>query len=294
MAKPKLDIKKLLLERGERLGLSVAGIITLLLILFALLMPGKGVFSGSPEEKAKGLTGPAAYITHRLSDPTNLPGDSDKPDKDSEKKLIAFEMKVVNGDDYRMLTMIPGGIGGDLGRRVPKVLNIDEAVIKLARMQIQTYIIENNRIYVLKGEKGSAREGQGKNLGMMMGGGPKGSGPKGPGGRGFGLRGRPGAGGDDEKKPTKQLISIKIEDVEKHNDVTLAEQLRPLRMAIIAASFPYKAQVEEFRAKLALRGSNEVLAENGVSKIGGRIRPSFYFSGVDVERRELDGDGNPV
>ena len=33
MAKPKLDFKKLLLERGERIGLSVAGIITLLLLL---------------------------------------------------------------------------------------------------------------------------------------------------------------------------------------------------------------------------------------------------------------------
>jgi hypothetical protein len=68
-----------------------------------------------------------------------------------------------------------------------------------------------------------------------------------------------------------------------------AEQVLPLRMAIIAASFPYKAQVEEFRAKLRLRSDKEVLEERGADGL-----PTFRFLGVRVERRTLGAGGKPL
>ena len=173
MAKPKLDFKKLLLERGERIGLSVAGIITLLLLLVSLLWPGKGLFSGSPDEKAKGLIEPAAFITQRLSDPNNQPGDADKPDKNSKDKLIAYNMETVDAEKFRMASLIPAGGAGSAGRRVPRALGIDEAVVKLARMQIQTYMLDDNgNIYVLVGKENSVKPGQNKGLSGMFG--PKG------------------------------------------------------------------------------------------------------------------------
>jgi hypothetical protein len=68
-----------------------------------------------------------------------------------------------------------------------------------------------------------------------------------------------------------------------------AERVLPVRMAIIAASFPYRAQVEEFRTKLALRSDAEVLDERGADGL-----PTFRFLGVRVERRELGRDGKPL
>ena len=127
----------------------------LLLLLVSLLWPGKGLFSGSPEEKAKSLIDPANAINRKLGDPNNVPGDYYKPAKDSDTKLAALDMKAVSGDDFRMLPMtLPGGFG-EMGRRIPCVFTIDEAAIKLARMQIQTYILNNNKIYSRRRGKGS-------------------------------------------------------------------------------------------------------------------------------------------
>ena len=302
MAKPKLDFKKLLLERGERIGLSVAGIITLLLLLVSLLWPGKGLFSGSPDEKAKGLNEPAAFITQRLSDPNNQPGDGDKPDKNSNEKLIAYNMETVDPEKYRMKSLGGSIDAGSAGRRVPRTLGIDEAVVKLARMQIQTYMMDNNgKIYVLQGKENSVKAGQGKGMMGMTGpkgktGGSMGGGPKGPGGPrgGAGLPPSMSGGGSGEEKRSKSVRAISLTDLATSTNSTPAERIHPMRMAIVAASFPYKAQIEEFRSKLALRSANEVLTENSVEKIKGHILPSFHFTGVEVERRELDGDGNPI
>src|SRR5438034_431824 len=55
MAKPNIDFKKLLLEKGEKIGLGVAVGFMLLLIIFGLFMPDKGFFSGSPSVNASKL-----------------------------------------------------------------------------------------------------------------------------------------------------------------------------------------------------------------------------------------------
>src|SRR5205823_3622127 len=59
-----------------------------------------------------------------------------------------------------------------------------------------------------------------------------------------------------------------------------AEQVLPLRAVIIAASFPFKAQIEEHRARSRLASVEEVLSEQGP---GGA--PTFRFLGVRVQRR---------
>src|SRR5947199_349441 len=54
MAK-KLDLKKVFLQRGEMIGLSVAGVVGAALLVTSLFLPGRGLFSVlAPEEGSSG------------------------------------------------------------------------------------------------------------------------------------------------------------------------------------------------------------------------------------------------
>lgn len=85
---------------------------------------------------------------------------------------------------------------------------------------------------------------------------------------------------------------VPLENVAQQQGVRLARQPRPIRMALIAGSFPYKQQIEEFRAKLGLRSSAVVLQERVVE--GGKNLPAFRFLGVNLQRRTLDTSGKPI
>ncbi|MBI1914028.1 MAG: protein kinase [Planctomycetes bacterium] len=65
----------------------------------------------------------------------------------------------------------------------------------------------------------------------------------------------------------------------------------PTRMAVVAASFPFKRQVEEFRRKLHLPDHNAVFSEQ-VRGEEGKSWPSFQFDGLEVERMTLREDGS--
>jgi hypothetical protein len=65
----------------------------------------------------------------------------------------------------------------------------------------------------------------------------------------------------------------------------------PARMAVVAASFPYKQQVDEFRRKLHLLDHNAVFSEQ-VRGEDGKVWPSFQFDGLEVERLTLREDGS--
>jgi hypothetical protein len=138
-------------------------------------------------------------------------------------------------------------------RRRPAILNVEEARIALARVQVRSYYLSYDEqglpthVYVLEDK---VVEGAGK-----------------------------------VPRPVR-IDRVKDEDV-------LARQVRPVRMAILAAAFPYKAQVREFRDKVGLRSDDEVLGEAAQGR-DGKPRPAFRFLGVIVERRELGADGEPA
>src|SRR5439155_5272773 len=93
------------------------------------------------------------------------------------------------------------------------------------------------------------------------------------------------------KVPKRKPID-KVKD-----DESLATQVLPVRMAVVAGAFPYKAQVNEFRTRLGLHSDGEVLTEAAHDKDrdkNGNLQFAFRFLGVVVERRELDPDGTPV
>jgi hypothetical protein len=106
-----------------------------------------------------------------------------------------------------------------------------------------------------------------------------------------GIPGKGGPGKDSERKSFKARI-VPLDRLDEVPGVELAVQPRPLRMAIIEASFPYKAQLMEFQRKLHLRSINAVLDETVKTRDDKEI-DAFRFEGVLVQRRELDRAGNP-
>jgi hypothetical protein len=127
--------------------------------------------------------------------------------------------------------------------------------------------------------------------GFRGGGGPPGgSGGFGKGG-GFGMGGFAGGfGGDNwgssqsagERFDVKYIEGANDEEIDKQlNGRRLAITIKPARMAVLQASFPYRAELEKFRIALRYKDINELFQH--------QEEPVFY--GVDVQRREYRPSG---
>ncbi len=317
MAK-KVDFKQFLLQHGERIGLGVAGALTLLLLVTSLFLSGRGFFSGSPTEKAGVIEVSTKSVVDQLNNPNNLPTDKDKPPKDADASRFGLNLQYVDGSKFVVSTFIPPDPTGTAGRRMPGVLAIEEGLAKANIVNMRTYIIDGSdpNLFIIlldggEGDKGGGRPGQGGYFGGSgagSGGGGRPPGMGGPGGAGGvggmggmggrggrGGLGRPGdAGSSEGSKKEKKPYPVPLNKLKDNEDKALAEQVRPRHVAIIAGSFPYKKQIEEFRNKLGASLA-EVLAENsaplGKDKI---VLPNFRFVGVNAERREVDGNGKPI
>jgi hypothetical protein len=314
MAK-KLDLKRVFLERGEMIGLGVAVVIGLLLLVKSLFLPGRGLFSPGASEKVKALKGPTEVAERKLRDPENKPSKPEEiapSDQEAKAKLIKPNLDQLASAEFRGAPLGHDVGGQGLVRSMPVVLNILEASAKAEAVPLQSYILEvvGGQLYVnvLRGEgesakgpaEGSSQSKSSQRFQKMMGG-PGGPGGRGKGGGGsmYGMGGAPGMGAPglgrpgqvspqgDSKIKGKKVAQVLVE---KLGNEVLAEQVRPVRMAVIAASFPYKKQVEEFQKKLRKADTNDVLAENSADP-SGPAQASFRFLGVRVQRRQVDVDG---
>ena len=74
-------------------------------------------------------------------------------------------------------------------------------------------------------------------------------------------------------------------DIDKINDQTLAQEIRPFRLVVINGSFPYRKELEEFRSKLRKHSLTELMSliDSGEAK--------FAFQGFQVQRRIYGPDG---
>jgi hypothetical protein len=310
------DAKQFLLEHGERVGLGVGGAIALLLIVFGLFMPGHGFFSGSPAENARAMDAITKDVNDQLLN--NRPIKDDLPPDDSNRKLIDLDRSRVRATEYPLNALFEGRSLESPKRRVPRVLTPEESRVAHAWVPVETYVFSNNwqddpehaEIYMLeKGPdhtpnmgRGGGRPAQG-GFGGMMGGG-RGGGRPGPGGMGGpGGRMNPasfGTPGSVQYKNFKQAYvarKVPLTDLSKHPDLHLARQLRPVRMAIIAASFPFRQQVAEFRDKLHLQHMRDVFDDEAYKDVGGgksKKERAFRFLGVNVQRRVLDSTGKEL
>jgi hypothetical protein len=73
---------------------------------------------------------------------------------------------------------------------------------------------------------------------------------------------------------------VKVDELDSLSDARLAEDILPLRMAIIVGTFPYKQQLEEYRKALRF--------DNVESLLGAGLEPQF--AGFEVERAEVRAD----
>jgi hypothetical protein len=94
-------------------------------------------------------------------------------------------------------------------------------------------------------------------------------------------------------KPGRRLdLTDKIElvDIAAAEKRVFATEALGTRMILVAASFPYKQQVEEFRRKLRLPDHGAILSKVVRGK-DGKAWPAFQFRGLVIERTTLDRNG---
>jgi hypothetical protein len=189
-------------------------------------------------------------------------------------------------------------------RATPKVLAIDEAHAAVARVQVRSYIFDMSgdkpRVYYLKGAQPDLPPQPGKKAKPDTD--PDEDEKKGDAGRSGdsspgALSGLPGGLHTDGARNTQEyeVVPVHLDQLNRLRGGKLAEQVRPVRMAIIAGSFPYRKQLDEFRRKLRLRTHAAVLAERvSAPERKGEKRPAFRFLGVEAQRQTLTADGRKV
>src|SRR5258707_9685286 len=152
MAMKDFDWKKFLLERGERVGLYVAGGIAVLLLLFNLFMPGKGFFSGSPSANANDLKTRSAKGRDAINNA--------RPDEALSKvnlehtKSVTFS--ILPPDEFRTLLDLFAPKPVDQSKRLaPEVLVPVEFRTAVVFAQVRSYMYhkrgEVDQVLVLRG-----------------------------------------------------------------------------------------------------------------------------------------------
>lgn len=307
MASKKFDAQKFLLEKGEYVGLYTAGGIAFLLLLTGLLWPGSGLFGKGAGANAADLKRASDQGRARINSAT-FTDDLLAVPKDAAAKLLAeAELRPGSADSFRTWTaFFAAPAQDDSKRRGPEVLSPDEFAVAATHAQIRTHLFLENprRVMVIKGKTADANAGGGgSDLGRFgalagrFGNGPPG-GPPGmqPPVGGFGGR-RPGAGfglppaggmgegpmgggfpGGEEKRLSTEWVPV--EKLGSQRDSKLADAILPLRVAVVAASFPYKKQLEEFKVKLRYPSVDAVFADGVVE-----------FVEPLIERQEIGPDG---
>ncbi len=314
MALKDFNYKQFFFDHGERIGLGVAGAITLLLVL-TLFIPGSGLFLlGSAGANADVLTKASEGVENGLR--SDQPTDADKP-ADPHDKLVAFNFNIIDptaAKGYMVADLFDAGRAGQAGRQMPNLYQPTESQVALVRMQLPTLEFTNDLEYVLTLKNapttapGGAMPGgssmpNSAAVGRMFAGGPRGGlDPRaalmGKGARDFRARGILRDRNETQEKEEKDYESewVKVSTLgDKSTAVKFAEKAYPLRVAEIVASFPYKDQVREFREKLRLPSDEAVLTETSLEEDkDGRKQNAFRFLGVTIQRRQLDAAGKPV
>jgi hypothetical protein len=203
MAKAKFDFKKLMLEKGERIGIIAGGILMVLLIAFGL----KQAFSGASKvEIAKKLNSTTKDLNNKIKNGTGDP----PPLADFLFSDISNEREDPVAHRTEFEYFLPSTLA-ETKRGSPKILSPDEFQIDLYRGQALVYNIigEKDRMKIAvvasrqidKNQANEAVRGVKRRRTTQQGGamGPGGMGPGGPGGMGpggpGGMMGPGGPGG---------------------------------------------------------------------------------------------------
>lgn len=309
MKMKKVDLKKFLVEKGERVGLYACLAVMGLMLVFGLFMPGRGLFSGSPAENERRLKEQSNQTRQRLIVPPQL--ESDKvaileSRKISGELLRSGEHPKADADYYR-----PGGHlfladgSGDTKRRAPTILEPSGYHAAVAQAQVRIHVFDKNmsQIMVLRGAPSTAAQTaankQAANSLRHLGkqgtynpglykrpDGPQipSRSPTIPGGEGAEPpRSKEDPFGDKQHTPKSEFVDL--DKFEMLKDARLAEDILPLRMGVIVGQFPLRRQIENFKRALRLSRIDQVFTSRGDNV------PQFQFLGLQVDRRTVGADG---
>ncbi|MSR31286.1 MAG: hypothetical protein EXR99_07260 [Gemmataceae bacterium] len=302
MAKGKFAVKmagllQILKDKSEKIAL---GICVAIMVLFGGMGLWGSITAPNPEDNSKEMKKMVDGKSQQFKNAS--PGDNDGPGPDKGPVNLAA-IDRIDPNPYRPRQLFSDGELMEAKRRVPEILNIDEALVSVSRVAVKSYMFgkDYKTLTVLKG----AASAGGPNL-------PGAGGPMPPPGKQgkmsfVGAR-RPVAGATQiqgysaqqlvmlkqlefTRKPLEQLTITK-DEFEKSQGYRPAEMAIPTRMVIVNATFPYKAQLEEFRSKLRLNSFNEVLGDGTYSPIDkSQVVPAFRFIGLHIQRRVKKTDG---
>ncbi len=290
------DWKKFLLEKGEKVGLGVALFLGLYFLITSLFWPGNGLLATSPSENAKLLTDQAAKVENALR--SNQPGTGHKPTDPNAALPELATYKVKDPDKYQVAMLFHPPHEADANRHQPFVLTPEKGAGKAqAEMaQLRAYWMRDDKqnpgsyiVKVLDSKKASPQNNSAMINNMARGGGRM---PSLGGVRGMTMFNRD----PDDGRKEATARTVPITQLASLDNVRLAEEMIPLRQAIIVAPFPYRKQLDIFRDNLRLSTYNAVLSElsQKVDERTNKPLPSFRFLGVRLQRRVIDALGHPL
>jgi hypothetical protein len=309
------DFKKFFIEKGERVAFALAVVIMLVMVVMSGLSTALGNSSAATNTKTlknlNEMAGNAMRSSSPAPDLSALPPDLRVAKVDSiDPELFACERPFFGKDSQ-----------ADRKWRQPKVLAPVEFAAEVMRGGIESYLVvmgddhKPNKIGVLSAHEDKldlaaaarmqgmfrkysplmAMSGRGGAPGLQ--GGPGGALGGGPGGGEGGRRGRTGTpqAPAGPAGPGADLLSriahaqeedlkfLTVQAFMESGSKKLAQTVIPTRMAIISGSFPYRAQLEEYRRALHFDSIESMLSV---------VSPEFL--GMMVQRRTVKSNGEPI
>jgi hypothetical protein len=308
----KEDIQQLLLEKGERIGFCVAGGLAFLLLVLALFLPGKGLFSGSASGHIEELNDQTAKVKdkHKNASPTAAESPGDIANATSE-----FKLRYADPQEYRAFAMFFRPPTKDTKRHQPTILLPDEVKVSVIKgqfpaLQFQYETVGDKQqissVLVVLDDKHESSDSNQSRSGLdtrQLQQGFGGGGGSGPGSLGqrnmnnqFNNQFRKSTTMHSrfrESKPRTKIDFCPIADIKGKK---FAEGVLPARIGVVVASFPYKQQIEEFKRALGLTSAGAVLDEHVRGEKDKKHPeghwPSFGFDGLEVQRMTLKDDGS--
>ncbi len=282
MAMKDFDWKKFMIQKGERVALGVAGFITLLLLIFNV----KSIFSAGPAKNADVLKKKTQVLRDQLA--SNRPKDSDKPEK-SDDVMRSFDFTYINDPSrYQLPPLFPASGSVDHKRLQPELYAPVEGKAAGVQAQLWSYIFKQNdktkALEIKVKDVAAATTTTPMPMPMSMnprervrqsfaqpGGGRGGVGnafERGSGGKGGGAPLLGDTTGREFTDPGAEVKAkfVPVDTLGDLNNATLLHTVRPVHMAEIVASFPYRKQVEEFQKKLKLT-AREVIEEESFEEV---------------------------
>lgn len=294
--KPKFDFQQFLLEKGDRVGLAVAGIGLALMVLLGLMAASRAASSTT-------LAGELQQRTQNIQNQlVESPGPL--PEIDKIQGSVVFDQVKANEYVTANPWFNPGGSITEK-RSNPIILPVTQTQVRYALGGIADYMIQEGppvTIAILQGRKAPA----GNNINQIKRfskskagnhppahqpapaapapGQPLQPGipqpPAGPGGMPKG--GKAGGPAFNQVEETEiSWMSVEDKDIDS---AELAINIRPFRGVIVTGVVPYKKQVSQFLSALHLE-NDEALVADGSAPL---------YAGFDVERQVLGPDGKTV